>query len=289
MKSYKDAKDYLENVFAPEREKVILDLINIRNDVQGVVKFHRFASMGYSYIGVLGGCAMFGALVVTGGASLFATGAFMGAYSSYAEVGHEAVAKTILITKFSDAETSLKEHEFTSFKMNELLGSLKGDIDKIDSLQSRIERLQSSKVNEQIKAAQILALIAQIAYIMGTKRDPKDLVRNRFEIYKLIKLGKLVEVVFLSGGRGISLAGKHGLPLLTGKCITKNVGKKTVKIMTTAFGVIADFHSFVTSIDDFKNLDEGKLCTEAERLNRIITEMQFDLKRIRECFENTST
>lgn len=93
MKSYDRAKRYPEEVFAPEREKVIRDLMSMRDDVQGVIKFQRFANTGYSFVGILGGCAMLGSLVVTGGASLFATGALMGAYSGYAEVGQSSSGK----------------------------------------------------------------------------------------------------------------------------------------------------------------------------------------------------
>lgn len=289
MKSYDRAKSYLEDVFAPEREKVIRDLMSMRDDVQGVIKFQRFANTGYSFVGILGGCAMLGSLVVTGGASLFATGALMGAYSGYAEVGHEVVAKSILIKKFSDAEKSLREHELTLSEMNKLLLSLIEDIDQIDSLQSRIELLENTKRNEQTHAVQILALIAQIIVIMGTDTDPKDLANNHFEIYKLIKLRKLVEIVLPQSGKSVALAGKNGLSLLGGKSITKNVGKKTVKVIATTFSVIADLNSFITNIDDFTKFDSGRLCTEAERLDRIITKLQWDLKQIKECFTNTST
>lgn len=289
MKSYDKAKSYLEDVFAPEREKVIRDLMSMRDGVQGVIQFQRFANTGYSFVGILGGCAMLGSLVVTGGASLFATGACMGAYSGYAEVGHEVVANSILIKKFSDAEKSLREHELTLSEMNKLLLSLKDDIDQIDSLQSRIELLENTKRNEQTHAVQILALIAQIIVIMGTDTDPKDLASNHFEIYKLIKLGKLVEIVLPQSGKSVALAGKNGLSLLGGKSITKNVGKKTVKVIATTFSVIADLNSFITNLYDFTKFDSGRLCTEAERLDRIITKLQWDLKQIKECFTNTST
>lgn len=288
MKSYDKAKSYLEGVFAPEREKIIQDLMSIRNDVQGVVKFQRLANTAYSFVGILGGCVMLGGLLATGGASVLVTGAVMGAYSGYVEVGHELFAKSFLIKKFSDAETSLREHEFTLSEMNERLFSLKEDIDQIDSLQSRIVLLENSKRNEQIQAVQILALIAQIIVIMGTDKDPKDLVSDRFEIYKLIKLGKLVQVVLPKSGKGITFACKNGLSLLGGKSITKNVGKKSVKVIATTFSVISDLHSFFTNLDDFTKFDSGKLCTEAERLDKIITKLQWDLKQIRECFANTS-
>lgn len=229
MKSYDKAKRYFEGVFAPEREKVIRDLMSIRDDVQGVIKFQRFANTGYSFAGMLGGCAMLGSLVVTGGASLFATGALIGAYSGYAEVGHEVVARSILIKQFGDAETSLREHEFTISEMNKRLLSLKEDIDQIDSLQSRIELLENTKRNEQIHAFQILALIAPIIVIMGTNTDPKELANNRFEVYKLIKLRKLVEIVLPQSGKGVALVGKNGLSILGGKSITKNVGKKQLR------------------------------------------------------------
>lgn len=287
MKSYDRAKSYLEDVLAPEREKVIRDLMSIRDDVQEVIKFQRLANTGYSFAGIIGGCAMLGSLVVTGGATLFATGALIGAYSGYAEVGHEVVAKSILIKKFGDAETSLRKHEFTISEMNKLLLSLKEDIDKIDSLQSRIELLENTKLNEQIHAIQILALIAQIIVIMGTDTDPKELANNRFEVYKLIKLRKLVEIVLPQSGKGVTFAGKTGLSLLSGKSITKNAGKKTAKVMATTFSVIADLNSFITNLDDFNKFDSGRLCTEAERLDGIITKLQWDLKQIKACFTST--
>lgn len=289
MKSYDRAKSYLEDVFAPEREKVIRDLESIRDSVQGIIKFQRFANTGYSFVGMIGGCAMLGSFVVTGGASIFATGALIGAYSGYAEVGHEVVAKSLLIKRFSDAETSLREHELTLSEMNNLLLSLKEDIDQIDSLQSRIELLKNTKLNEQMQAAQILGLIAQIIVIMGTDTDPEELACNPFEVYKLIKIQKLVEIVLPQNGKGVALAGKNGLSLLGGKSITKNVGKETVKVIATTFSVIADLNSFITIVDDFTKFDSGKLCKEAEKLDRIITKLQWDLKQIKECFTNTST
>lgn len=289
MKSYEDAKDYFENVFAPERKKVILELINIRNDVQEIIKFHRCANIGCSYVGVLGGCAMLMALVVTGGAPVFAAGAFMGACSSYAEVSSELIGKTILITKFRNAETNLKEHEHSTSKMIELFGSLKDDINRICSLQSLIIFFQRFIIHEQTQALITSALFAFITTIIGTNRNSKYKLRNYFDIYSLVKLGKLVMVVCGSGGKGISLAGIHGLSLFVPKAITRKAGKKAVKVMTTAFGVVADFHSFITSVDDLANFDKGKLCTEAEKIDRIITELQWELKRMQECFENTST
>lgn len=167
--------------------------------------------------------------------------------------------------------------------------SLKEDIDQIDSLQSRIELLENTKRNEQIHAFQILALIAPIIVIMGTNTDPKELANNRFEVYKLIKLRKLVEIVLPQSGKGVALVGKNGLSILGGKSIAKNVGKKTVKVIATTFSVIADLNSFITNADDFDKFDSGRLCTEAERLNRIITTLQWDLNQIKECFTNTST
>lgn len=289
MKSYDRAKSYLEAVFAPEQEKVIRDLMSMRDDVQGVIKFQSIANTGYSFVGMLGGFAMLGSLVVTGGTSLFATGALMGAYSGYAEVGHEVVAKSILIKKFSDAEKSLREHELIFSEMNKLLLSLTEDIDQIDSLQSRIQLLENTKSNKEMHAVQILELIVHIIVIMGTDTDPKELASNRFEIYKLIKLRKLVEKVLPQNGKGVALAGKSGLSLLGVKSITKNVGKKTVKVIATTLGVIADLNSIITNIDDVTKFDSGILCTEAERLDRIITKLQWDLKQIKECFTNTST
>lgn len=289
MKSYDRAKSYLEDVFAPEREKVIRDLKSIRDSVQGIIKLQRLGNTGYSFVGILGGYAMLGSILVTGGASLFAAGALMGAYSGYAEVGHEVIARSLLIKRFSDAETSLREHELTLSEMNNLLLSLKEDIDQIDSLQSRIELLENTKSNEQIHAIQILALIAQIIVILGTDTDPKELANNRFEVYKLIKLRKLVEIVLPQSGKGVALVGKNGLSILGGKSITKTVGKKTVKVIATTFSVIADFNSFITNVDDVTKFENGKLCKEAERLDRIITKLQWDLKQIKECFTNTST
>lgn len=287
MKSYDRAKSYLEDVFAPEREKVIRDLESIRDSVQGIIKFQRFANAGYSFVGILSGCAMLGSLVVTGGASLFATGALIGAYSGYAEVGHEVIARSLLIKKFSDAETSLREHELTLSEMNNLLLSLKENIDQIDSLQSRIELLENTKRNEQNHAAQILLLIAQIIVIMETDTDPKELANNRFEVYNLIKLRKLVEIVLPQSGKGVTFAGKTGLSLLGGKSITKNAGKKIAKVMATTFSVIADLNSLITNAGDFNKFDSGRLCTEAERLDGIITKLQWDLKQIKACFTST--
>lgn len=287
MKSYDKAKSYLENVFAPEREKVIRDLTSIRKSVQEAVEIHRLANVGYSYFGILGGLAMLGGMVVTGGMSLFAPGALIGAYSGYAEIAHEVVQKSILIKRFSDAEKSLRNHELTLSEMNKLLLSLKEDIDKIDSLQSRIELLEKTKSNEKTQAAEILFLIGQIILIMGTNTDPKELANNRSKVYRLIKLSKLVEIVLPTGGKVITMAAENGYKHLDATSITKKFGKKSVKVITTAFAVIADLNSLINNTIDVVNFEKGHLCTEAEKLNQIIIKLQWDLDSIRECFRNT--
>lgn len=62
--------------------------------------------MGYFFVGMFGGCVMFGLFVVIGGVFLFVIGVFIGVYFGYVEVGYEVVVRFIFIKQFGDVEIS---------------------------------------------------------------------------------------------------------------------------------------------------------------------------------------
>lgn len=109
IESYVKAKEYFQKTFAPERMKVINELISLRDDIQKEARIQKIGSITYSSVGVVGGgMAIVGIVAApfTAGASLALTaaGVAAGVSSGVAGVTHHVVKVKKVKSKLADAK-----------------------------------------------------------------------------------------------------------------------------------------------------------------------------------------
>lgn len=105
IESYVKAKEYFKKTFAPERMKVINELISPRDDIQKEARIQKIGSITYSSVG---GMAIVGIVAApfTAGASLAftAAGVAAGVSSGVAGVTHHVVKVKKVKSKLADAK-----------------------------------------------------------------------------------------------------------------------------------------------------------------------------------------
>lgn len=109
IESYVKAKEYFKKTFAPERMKVINELISPRDDIQKEARIQKIGSITYSSVGVVGGgMAIVGIVAApfTAGASLALTaaGVAAGVSSGVAGVTPHVVKVKKVKSKLADAK-----------------------------------------------------------------------------------------------------------------------------------------------------------------------------------------
>lgn len=96
IESYVKAKKYFQKTFAPERMKVINELISIRDDIQKETRIQKIGSVTYSSVGIVGGGLIIAGIIAApftfgGSLALSVAGAAATISSGVAGVTHTIV------------------------------------------------------------------------------------------------------------------------------------------------------------------------------------------------------
>lgn len=275
IESYVKAKEYFQKTFAPERMKVINELISLRDDIQKEARIQKIGSVTYSGVGIVGGGMAIAGIVAApftlgGSLALTAAGVAAGLSSGVAGVTHGIVKVKIVQSKLADAQKSLQEHDRTCSKMSIFLVPLKQDVDRLQEEILAIQQSRSQHDPENRNATRIVRNFKTLVGSMSTL-NVQALAANSKVLSKLLKIGTALEgVVSPSVSTAVKGAAKIG---------TKALGT------LVAVGILVDLGSLISDAVDLAEIEKGKLCDEAERLDNIITAMQNQYADLSKCFE----
>lgn len=269
IKSYVKAKEYFQKIFAPERMKVINELIKVRDDIQKEARIQKTGSITYSSVGIVGGGLVIAGIIAApftfgGSLALTVTGVVAASYSGF--------KGKMVLSKLVDAQTSLQEHDKSCLKMSTLLVPLKRDIDRLrdEIIANQQSRSEHDNDPETRNATRIVHGVKTIVRSLRNV-NVKDLASNSKFFSKLLKMGNTIEDVLFPS---VSTAAEGAA-----KIRTKDLGTMTaVEILTELVASISD-------AVDLPKIEKGKLCDKAEKLDILITTMQNQYADLSKCFE----
>ncbi|XP_048753821.2 apolipoprotein L3-like isoform X1 [Ostrea edulis] len=264
FKSFKAAKTYFSNTWAPERKQVIAELTSIKDEVQRQAKIHSVGSITYSSVGLVGGGLAIAGIVTapfTFGVSLGLTvaGIATGVTSGVAGVAHGVVKFGIVKSKCNEAKTSLENHNTSSKKMKRLVGEL---VEEVDEFKLKI------KGKNEFEISQIWD---------GMKRTGSAVMLGK-RIYDLVVNSRAADVYRRTGNadevdRILSLSSELGdlLPSEM-KDVSKGAAKLSAEALSVvaAIGIVIDLGSLIHNAVDLSKMEKGKLCSEAKKLEEVI-------------------
>ncbi|XP_056008129.1 apolipoprotein L3-like [Ostrea edulis] len=279
FKSFKAAKTYFSDTWAPERKRVITELTSIKDEVQRQAKIHSIGSITYSSVGLVGGGLAIAGIVTapfTFGASLGLTvaGIAAGVTSGVAGVAHGVVKIGIVKSKCNEAKTSLENHNTSSKKMKRLVGEL---MEQVDEFKLKI------KGKNEFEISQIWDGMKRTGGAVMLARGISELVVNSraADVYRIA--GNTDEVA-----RILSLSSELGdLVPSAMKDVSKGAAKLSAEALSVlvAIGIVIDLGSLIYNAVDLSKMEKGKLCSEAEKLEKVIKNLEEEYDVLSNCFD----
>ena len=277
LDSFKNAKQYFK-IWAPERQNILEELRRIRDEIQRQARIHTIGCITYSSVGLVGGGLAIAGIVtapVTFGASLALTvaGVATGVTSGVAGVTHGVVKFGIVKKHCNIAQESLKKHNKACKKMKELVLLLKNDIDTIKADITDGHRLDTSHIKEGAKQSggvvsvgKGIANLVQSSQALAVYR----IAGNADEVAKVMRLGTALDDIIPSALKDVS----------------KGVSKLSTEALSVlaAVGIIIDLGSLIYNAVDLAKIEKGKLCSEAEKLHKVIEQMEHEYEVLNDCF-----
>lgn len=271
MDSVGKAQHFFDEKWAPERRRILKDLKSIKDEVQRQATVQSIGSITYSSVGIVGeGLVIAGIITApfTLGVSLGLTAAGLATEltSGVAGVIHGAVKFGIVIRQCKNAKTSLMKHNDSCVKMRLLLELLKRDIKSIEKSIVVCHEMKNSY-------SSIGKELAKLGLgVVGVVKNAKDLV----DISKAVNLYRIVGSVdevdrLLSIGKVLD----DMLP-----SVFKDVSNGNTKLSTptssvlAAVGILIDVICLIWNAFNLSKFKKGSLCSEAEKLQSIIEQMQ---------------
>lgn len=263
--SYEDAKYFYKEYFAPERQKLINDLISLRDEIQQEESMQKSKAVTFSRAGIVGGVLVLGGYLVAPlpSAVLTTCGAVVGVTSFVVNLLYKDRKFNLFEKKIIHAVRSLERYDRLCSEMNEYLLPLKRDI---QLMQEKIHAFQGKKIvdgHEALKGFSIL----QIATILKKLEllNVKSLISQSDKLSELIKLGHFD--MFSS--------------------IAKELASIPSEVLgaATVISIIGNIRSISFDEDDLKDYELGRLCTEAQKLDNVINEIQYEEVRFRRYFD----
>lgn len=277
IESYVKAKEYFQNTFAPERMKVINELISLRDDIQKEARIQKIGSVTYSSVGIVGGGLIIAGIIAApftfgGSLALSVAGGAATISSGVAGVTHNIVKEKKVKSKLVDARTSLQEHDKKCSKMSTLLVPLKRDIDR---LRDEIIAIQQSRSEHDSDPENRNAtrIVHGVKTIIGSFRtlNVSALASNSKFFLQIQKIGETLKNVFPPS---VSTAAKGAA----------TIGTKALGTLA-AVGILVDLGILISDATALAKIEKGKLCDEAEKLDNVITTMQNQYACLSKCFE----
>lgn len=262
--SYEDAKYFYKEGFAPEQQKVINDLISLRDEIQREESMQKSKAVTYSRAGIVGGVLVLVGYIVAPGLSVVLTtcGAVVGITSFVANLLYKDRKVNLVEKKLNQAERSLERYDKLCLEMNKYLLPLKKDIELMQEKLNAFERHGTDNGQEVLKGFSIVQLSAMFKKL--ELLNIKALIPQSEKLSELIKLGKLE--IFSSIAKELA-----SIP-------SEVVGAATV------ISIIGNIRSISFDEDALKDYELGRLCTEAYELNEVITDIKYEVVRFRTYF-----
>lgn len=278
LDSFVKARNFYDETWAPERREVLNELEIIRDEIQRQAKIHSIGSITYSSVGLIGGGLAIAGIITapfTFGASLGLTvaGIATGVTSGVAGVTHGAVKFGIVKKHINNAKTNLEKHEKSGKEMKSLLKLLKQDIQTIEA------NIQDCK---ELKASYLGESLIGIGGATGVATGIVNLVNNSkaVDVYRIT--GNVDEVArVLSIGTALDDIVPSAL-----KDVSKGVTKLSTEALSVlaAIGIVIDLGSLIWNAVDLSKFNKGQLCSEAEKLQKVIEQMQHEYDVLTKCF-----
>eukprot|EP00105_Crassostrea_gigas_P012074 XP_011427958.1 PREDICTED: uncharacterized protein LOC105328675 [Crassostrea gigas] len=278
LDSFAKARHFYDETWAIERRKILKELESIRDEVQRQAKIHSIGSIAYSSVGVVGGGLAIAGIITapfTFGVSLGLTvaGAATGVASGVAGVTHGAVKTGKVKTQINNAKTNLENHDKHCKEMTRLLELLKEDIKTIKASIKDTNELETSYLGQDLKHIGKAAGVAKGIVNLVNNSKAVDVYRitgNVDEVARVMSIGTALDDIIPS--------------------VFKDVSKGVTKISTealsalAAIGIVIDLWSLYRSTADLSNFQKGQLCSEAEKLQTVIEQMQHEYDVLTQCF-----
>ncbi|XP_062606254.1 apolipoprotein L3-like [Saccostrea cucullata] len=272
--SFKNARKYFKS-WAPERRRVLMELKKIRDEIQQQAKNHSIGNIAYSIFGLIGGILSIAGIAmapVTFGTSfiLTMTGIATGVTSGVAGLTHGVVKIGIVKKHCNQAKAHLEKHETTCKEMKRLIKLLELATDpKINDSNT----LEISQVCQGVKQAGSIAALGKRIFDLVEKTSALGVHRitgNADEVARLLRLGTALDDIAPTAAKSVS----------------KGVTKLSTEALSTlaAIGIIIDLGSLIWNAVDLSKIEKGQLCAEAEKLQKVIEQMQREYDVLKECF-----
>ncbi|XP_062617140.1 apolipoprotein L3-like [Saccostrea cucullata] len=244
--SFRKARNHFAT-WAPERLRVLEELRTIRDEIQEQARIQSIGNITYSSVGLIGGGLAIAGIVTapfTFGTSLALTVAGVATGVTSGVAG-----VTHGVVKIGIVKKQCNQAKASLEKHDTTCKEMKR---LVTLLQKDIEKcmrdgnaLKISQVGQGVKQAGSAAILGKGIY-------------------------KLLDDIFPSA--------------------MKNVSKGVTKLSTEALsalaavGIIIDLGSLIWNAVDMSKIEKGQLCAEAEKLQKVIEQMQHEYDVLKECF-----
>eukprot|EP00105_Crassostrea_gigas_P045103 XP_019929251.1 PREDICTED: apolipoprotein L3 [Crassostrea gigas] len=274
--SFAKVRHFYDETWAPERRKVLKELECIRDKIQQQAEFHSVGSIAYSGVGLVGGGLAIAGIITapfTFGISfgLTVAGVSTGVASGVAGITHGAVKFGKVKKQIDSARTNLENHEKHCKEMTRLLELLEQDIETIKEDNKGSNELKNSYLSGGLKQIGPAVVAKGIVNVVSSK--VVDLYRITGKVHSNVELLRIVNVL-------------DDTVLSPLNDITKGVTTLSAKALSvlTAIGIVIDMWSLYRSAADLSKFKKGQLCSEAEKLQNVIEQMQHQYDILTQCF-----
>lgn len=278
LDSFANARHFYDETWATERREILKELESIRNEVQRQATIHSIGSITYSSVGLVGGGLAIAGIITapfTFGVSLGLTvaGVATGVTSGVAGVTHGAVKTGIVKKQCNNAKTSLENHDKHCKEMKRLLELLKQDIETIKASINESNELKCSNFGQGLKQIRGVAGVAKgIANLVKHSKavDVYRITGNVDEVARVLSIGTALDDIVPSALKDVS------------KGVTK-LSTEALSVLA-AIGILIDLWSMYWSAAELSKFNKGQLCSEAEKLQNVIDQMQHEYDVLTQCF-----
>lgn len=282
MDSVGKAQHFFDEKWAPERRRILKDLKSIKDEVQRQATIQSIGSITYSSVGIVGGGLVIAGIITapfTLGVSLGLTvaGVATELTSGVAGVIHGAVKFGIVIRQCKNAKTSLMKHNDSCEKMKLLLELLKQDMKSIEKsivVCYEMKNSYSSIVLELFElGVGVTFAVKNAKYLVDISKAVNlyRIVGSVDEVDRLLSIGKVLDDILPS--------------------VFKDVSNGNTKLSTptssvlAAVGILFDVISLILNAVNLSKFKKGQLCSEAEKLQSIIEQMQQEYDVLTQFFD----
>lgn len=295
--SYVKAKEFFLQKFVPERKRLILRLKTLKKKIQDETEIQKVGSVAYSSGGIVSGGALLFSLLAAPTTAGVSTAVVVGLYGSAifggVDITHRLIKGGLTRKWLNEADTAFEAHKIT---FSNLLGDfLLKLIEDIEAIKSKIETIRQIKCDEEQEIKIVLKHLKEIGLLVAVPPTLEKFLIIMKEkgcvIFELLLSNGLVSRSVSSAAKIIAVSGSKGSAKNCMKhCAKEGVKEgaefvKAFKVASVGVGIGLDVLSLVYSVKDLAKFSDGELCAEAETLNSVIKQMEYELEYLNSWFE----